>query len=896
MGAVARGAPENKARRAPVGADGDRATETASASQAEVEPGSESRWDLRTLGARAGAVLSLATLLVAAWFLHRELASVDFAEVSARIQAHSLWHVAAAIALTALGYTVLTGYDALALRYVGRIVPYAQTALTSFTAYAVAHNVGVGLVSGGSIRYRRYSSAGLSATEIARVVAFVTVTFGVGSTILFGSTAVLVPATELSALGVPVVWARAGGWLMLSVATAYIALPLVRQAPVALGRWQIDVPSFGTTLAQALLSIADLACASAVLYVLLMPGADVGYLPFLGIYMTAIAAGLLSNLPGGIGVFEAVLFLALPGVDRETLLGAIIVYRLIYYVAPLMAALIALAADEAHRYDTRLHHAKGALAAGIRRAVTLAASGFVFLAGVVLLASGSTPSVLDRITWIHRILPLPLLELSHLAGSVLGLALLILARGLASRLRVAYQVTVWALLAGAAASLLKGFDYEEAVVLLATAALLRASRRQFHRQGRLLDQRFSLPWVIVIGTALIGALWLGIASYRHVPFSNELWWQFSLDGDAPRSLRAATIVVVAAIAFSVHKLLRPAAPLAFENIATRGENVRAIVAEAIDPGANAVWIGDKRLLFNEAGTAFIMYQISGRSWIALGDPVGPPATHEDLLWRYRELCDHHAGRAVFYQVTNAHLPHYIDMGMTFAKLGEDGFVDLAEFSLDGRARGDLRWARNRAAREGATFEVIRREGLSALMPQLAEVSTQWLRSKATAEKGFSLGRFSPDYLGHFDCAVVRRAGAVVAFANLWPAPGSKTVSVDLMRYGVDAPKSVMDFLLIELMLWAKANGFERFGLGMAPLSGLESHPLASVWNKVGNLIFRNSESFYNFAGLRNYKEKFAPTWQPRYLACPTGLVVPRALFDVAVLISGGVAPLALPRR
>ena len=129
----------------------------------------------------------------------------------------------------------------------------------------------------------------------------------------------------------------------------------------------------------------------------------------------------------------------------------------------------------------------------------------------------------------------------------------------------------------------------------------------------------------------------------------------------------------------------------------------------------------------------------------------------------------------------------------------------------------------------------------------------------------------------------------MAFANLWPTAATGELSVDLMRYDENAPKGIMDYLFVELMLWGAANGYQSFSLGMAPLSGMEQRALAPLWHKVGHLVFTHGESFYNFEGLRQYKEKFDPNWEPRYMACPAGLLsLPLALLDVSRLISGGM--------
>jgi phosphatidylglycerol lysyltransferase len=191
-------------------------------------------------------------------------------------------------------------------------------------------------------------------------------------------------------------------------------------------------------------------------------------------------------------------------------------------------------------------------------------------------------------------------------------------------------------------------------------------------------------------------------------------------------------------------------------------------------------------------------------------------------------------------------------------------------------------------REGVIFEIIPPDRVPPIIPQLRLVSDGWLREKRTREKGFSLGRFDPDYLERFPIAVARQQGAIVAFANIWTSLPKVELSIDLMRHTPEAPAGVMQYLFTELMLWGRAEGYQYFGLGMAPFSGLEQRSLGSLWAKVGGFMYRHGEHFYNFQGLREYKDKFGPVWEPRYLASPSGLALPRILADVAALISGGM--------
>ncbi|MGH7287419.1 MAG: phosphatidylglycerol lysyltransferase domain-containing protein [Myxococcota bacterium] len=137
--------------------------------------------------------------------------------------------------------------------------------------------------------------------------------------------------------------------------------------------------------------------------------------------------------------------------------------------------------------------------------------------------------------------------------------------------------------------------------------------------------------------------------------------------------------------------------------------------------------------------------------------------------------------------------------------------------------------------------------------------------------------------------MVRREGRIVAFANVLAGDAREEFTVDLMRYDQDAPACVMEFLFTELILWGQVQGFRWFSLGVAPLSGFERHRLAPLWSRLGALLFRYGEHFYNFQGLRTFKDKFDPVWEPRYLASPGGFTLPLVLTHVSTLIAGGVS-------
>ena len=849
----------------------------------EREPSSVWRW----VGPLAALVVFTAVVLI----LHHQLARLHVRSVFAHLHAIPRRQVLAALGFTAASYWLLSNYEVLALAYLRRLVPYTRIVFTSFIAYSFGHTLGFSAFTGAAIRFRLYATAGLSAIDVATVSAFCSLSLGIGLATILGASLLLAPAHAAAVLQLHHHWPRLIGTLLLAAVAAYALWACLARGRLEIRGWALRPPGVAIGLAQIALSVSDLSLSSAVLWWLLPAGAHIPFITFLGVYAAAVIAGIVSHVPGGVGVFEAVVLFALPNVPADALLGSLLAYRAVYYVVPLVFGTLLFGSKELSAQRGRLARAQELASIYIAPVVPQIAGALTFLAGALLLFSGSTPAVDERLAFLDRFLPLAVLEASHLAGSVVGLALLVLARALFRRVAAAYHISVWLLTAGIFASLLKGLDFEEASLLMLVLAVLMLGRRAFYRPTAILAERFTPVWVASIVGVVGMAVWIGIVSYRHVGYSHELWWTFALDGNAPRMLRASLAVIVLGGAYLLWNMLRPARPEPAVAGAQELARARPLIAGSELTLANAALTGDKRLLFSDAGDAFLMYQIARHNWIALGDPVGARSGAEELVWRLREMADYHGAQTVFYQVCADRLALYVDLGLAALKIGEEARVALTDFSLEGAARADLRQSHRRAQRDGATFEIVPPSGVEALLPALQRISDAWLAAKSTGEKRFSVGAFAPQYLRQFPLAVVRADGVPAAFANLWSTDTRAELSVDLMRFGPDAPRGSMDYLFIELMLWARREGYRWFNLGMAPLAGLEAHPLAPAWHRVGNFIFRHGEHFYNFEGLRRYKSKFSPVWEPRYLAARGGIALPRVLVDVSVLIAGGMKEL-----
>jgi phosphatidylglycerol lysyltransferase len=837
---------------------------------------------LRRLAPVAGAVLFCVSVAV----LARELESVGFAELTRALRDIPIRALELAFVLTIVNYATLTLQDQLAVTYAGIRIPRGQVTLASFIAYAISNSVGFAMLSGTSARYRFYSRWNIGPGDLSRIVLFYSVSFWIGLGLVAGVSLTLSPPVGLREM-LPAGASVVAGLSILVVIAAYATL-CVRGGSLRVWRFTLPLPSPQLMALQTIVSVVDWLLAASVFYVLL-PATRPAFLPFAGSFAAAQLIGLASHVPGGLGVFDGVMVLLLRNqVAITDVAPALVAYRIIYYAVPLVAALMLLLLDETSQRRTQLSQFRRTCHALAVWATPRVLALFIFASGVMLLFSGATPAVAERLQWIATVMPLPLVEASHFTASLIGLLLLVLAQAIARRVDAAYYVTAAALAVGAGASLIKGADYEEAAILALVLLALLSARRHFTRRARILEWPLAPRWIAAIVTAIAASVWLGLFAYRHVGYTSDLWWRFAVDANAPRFLRASVGVTIASLVIAVRLLLGQSRPrLATIDLGGPTPDLDRVIALQPHTLPYLVYLGDKSVLWNDDRTAFVMYAVSGSTCVALGDPVGPANAQRDMVRRFVTMSDAMSLTPALYQVSPDLLSICTDASLTAIKLGEEGALELPGMSFAGARYKDIRTAMNRFDREGYTFSVLGRDGVAARVDELEEVSDDWLASKSAAEKGFSLGSFDAHYVSRFPAAVIERNQSLEAFATLWPGPGRVELSPDLMRHRRDAPSGVMDALFGHIILWARDQGYQRFNLGMAPLSGIDRVGRADAWSRVSQFIYRHGEPLYNFQGVRSYKDKFHPQWEPRYLAYPRGLALAHVLADVTALIAGG---------
>lgn len=840
-----------------------------------------------------GSLISILILVLALVALRSSLAELEPRSIGEALYSVPAGSWVAALAAVALSYACLVVYDVTALKTLGLNLPLRTAATAATLGNAVSNMLGLSFISGGAVRMRVYHIAGLSTPDVIRIVALTSLTFWGGIFVCF---ALSLPLLSVGggAIGawLPDPVQLALPWLVGFLLVAGLAYLGRGGRKVKIAGIVLPLPGAPTAIGQILAAFVDLAACAAIIFVLLPNGSLWFYPTVLTAYVVAVAFGVLTHLPGGVGVFEAIMCLLLPEVDKGILVAALIGYRLVYYLLPFMLAVVVSVIAERRtllKKARALAHRTGSLASAM---AAPGLSAMTFLAGATLVWASALPSAPEDTMPLSSYLPHAADALSHLASSAIGTMLMFVGWGLYRRLDAAWLACLMLAVAGFVLALLRGPDLVQAGICIGLVGALGANRAAFYRQTSLMAEPFSRQWLVAVAAVVTGAVCIGLWAFKDVPYANDLWWRIDpsgkLSGDASRFLRAALLSGLLTAVIAVRWLLSPV-KLKVET-KLPGSVFAVALAHSTSSQAHLARTGDKAFLVAPEGDAFLMFRQSRHTLVAMGDPVGPRERWSALVWRLRDLADQQRARLAFYECSPAMLELAVDLGLGAIKLGEEARVPLASFTLDGKEHAKLRQAVNRALREGLRFRVAQREEVPALLPVLRAISDDWLARKGGREKQFSLGRFESQYLCEEPVALVEKDGKVVAFANLWPMPSRQELSFDLMRYSTGAPAGTMDFMFTQMMLWGREEGYQWLSLGVAPLSGIEGRRLAPAWARIANQMFRHGERFYGFEGLRRYKNKFAPVWIPRYLAAPRGLGTALALFDILMLVSAPSPP------
>jgi len=524
--------------------------------------------------------------------------------------------------------------------------------------------------------------------------------------------------------------------------------------------------------------------------------------------------------------------------------------------------------------------------------------------GIVNVLSAVTPSMKYRLRLLEQVSPFAVSTGGHLTSALAGFALLLLSVSLWRRKRVGWMLTLGILLISIPIHLLKGLDYEEASLAALLAGLLIYLRPHFHarsdapsvRQGLLIALAalgFTLAYG-VLGFYLLDkhyrnpfAFWIAIRQ------TLVMLTQFYDPGLQPITgfgrYFADSIYLVGVITggYAILMLIRPVLVRQIVSEDKRAHAREIVCAHGRTSLARYTLFDDKQYFFSSGGSV-ISYVLENRVALILGDPIGPCEDIPAAISAFQKLCAPNDWISAFYQVLPDSLNLYKSAGYEVLPLGQEAVVDLSAFTLDGSENKNIRNAYHKTLRNGYKVEIKEPPHSPRMLRELRTISDDWLSSRGATEMRFSLGWFEDAYLNTCPILLVRDGeGFIEAFANIVTEFQANEVSVDLMRHRHYSEKGIMDFLFVSLFLWAKEKGFASFNLGLSAFSGIGEDPKDPAIERTLHYIYANVNRFYNFKGLHSFKEKFHPSWSPRYLVYPGAANLPAVSSSILRANLGG---------
>lgn len=598
-------------------------------------------------------------------------------------------------------------------------------------------------------------------------------------------------------------------------------------------------------------------------------------------YAVTVLFWVVALVPQGVGVSEGAgaLVLGSLGVPTAAAVSVALVFRGISFWLPFVIGLVSIRrAGVGTRGSTRPLSSDSVV---VRVAAT-----FAVVVGLINIVSAVTPNLASRAAKLTSALPL-MVHYGHLAAALAGIALLYIARGLAERKRTAWWLALGAMVIGAVSHLIKGFDYEEALITAVAVAWLASKRDVFHARSDAPSMRKGVRSLLA---AFVFTMAYGAAGFwlldRHFAVNYGLTAALRQSAAMFLSLRdpglepitgfgrwfADSIYVIAAATFG-YALLQLMRPVIRRAGSSAGE-VRKARAIAEEWGrtslARVAVLPDKAFHFTPGGSV-VCYAVRSGVAIALGDPIGPDEDFSAAIESFAALCEGNGWTPVFYQTTERGLEVYRAHDFREFRIGHEAVVDVRAFSLAGKSFKSLRNRLNVLAEQGYTTSVIEPPIDADTLAALRETSDEWLTAMHGAEMRFSLGWFDDAYIAEGSVFVVEGPdGTIEAFANIVSEYRANEITIDLMRHRESAPSGTMDLMFVRLFEWAAEQGYDTFNLGLAALAGVGEAPEDPLLEKAMRLVYEHANSFYSFKGLRAYKEKFDPEWQPRYLVYRAG--------------------------
>lgn len=812
--------------------------------------------------------------------LKGELSTIDFKSTMTAFKHLDSIQLALLIFSGLISVSILSLYDFVLAKRLNMEIKYLKLFNVSFIANALNAVIGFGGMIGAGLRLLTYRNYTEDDKTLIKVISMMLLSMISGMSILsLGILFNIFPNTHAFD---QYTWYRIGIFIITLYLPIYLIYTFIK--PVSNDKF--------LGLIFTLVSSIEWLAASGVFYLIFkFIHIDVQYSLIIGIFVIAALAGLLSMVPGGFGAFDLMILIGFKsiGISEEKILLALVMYRAVYYFVPFLVAMVlstfefkGLAKKQfEERFEDNKYFAPAietsslflnllrdvlvylpAIALGILSFIT----GFVFLMTNSILINDAIFDVQhNTYTFLSSLFTLSCL------------LLMINAKGVMHDTRRAHIISI---IAATVILIILFLTFGNWLVYIWVAVLIlllfigNMNIKMIKRPITLMRAGLTLLFSVTI---------LSLNSWLIRIQLSELLAQDSIDFDGNLMRNyflffiIATILLVGLISYFFNKKY-------IANIAMEvSEEQRAQIID--NYGGNFVshlhYSTDKSYFINQDEDAFIMFQTHYDTIFVLGDPIGNKQSFRDLLYDFYSQANYYGYEIIFYQVKPDYLPLYHDFGNIFFKLGEEAMIPLTDFTISGKKKRAFRATVNKFESQGYFYEIVHPPFSSDFVNRLQSVSDEWLDGRS--EMNFSVGNFNEYYLNKAPVGVIRNEEDIIGFVSFMPTNYDHSISVDMIRWK-ENEFQMMDGLYLNTMLSVKEQ-YDNFNMGMAPLSNVGSHKYAFYRERFAGRIFETISHIYSFKGLRNYKEKFNPIWQPRYLVYKKGNSLLTSMIRVSYLIN-----------
>ncbi|MGL4990544.1 MAG: bifunctional lysylphosphatidylglycerol flippase/synthetase MprF [Sarcina sp.] len=767
-----------------------------------------------------------------------------------------------------LAFAPMSCYDFILKKKVGINLPYKSVYKYSFIASSIASIMGFGGAASLAIKQHFYGDyvkdKKLLLKEVSKIIGLNLT--GLSIVCLFYIASDFIGFSRL-------------GWFMIPIALigiycigvmVFLLYKLIKEK---------DVSDFLGTLAIMGMSTLEWLGALLLLYIVLrITGGRISFYHFLPIYITSSVIGILSLIPGGAGTFDLAFIAGVQGfgISVAQALIVVILYRISYYIIPVIIGISLYLRDFSKRINERYNNLPSQFASTFAYKFLRI---LVFLTGIVMLLTGINENLLEKIRIFGKLFGYNTLGFSNDLSILIGFLSIVAACLLRYRSKTIYKSTLVLIVFGIIILLSKGFYPGEIVISAFAAYILYRSKDSFYRES------FVVGWKNTIKDAFI--LMCSLLGYYAIL---EIYVKYTRDPLARRLFRhlgttALYMFIIAVIVYIIIYFINNESKLPYKTFYDCEDDINNIVHSYRGSSlTHLVYLRDKYIYINKEKDVMLQYQIYSDKIFVLGNPIGNNENIYEAIESFYEFADKYGHTVVFYQIEENMIKYLHSHGYDFMKIGEEAMIDVQSFEVVGNKMKSLKKSRNKMISEGYTFEMIYPPYSKEIIQTLKHVSDDWLDGRA--EKGYSVGFFDEYYLSKEAIGVVKdENGEIKGFANLMDMyNGDESFSVDLMRFTKDSARGVMDFMFINLIEDGKEKGFKKFNMGMAPLANVGTSKYAFFSEKVALGVYEYGQIFYSFKGLRKFKNKYTNNWEPRYIAYRRGVSIIFIMIQSALLV------------